>query len=309
MPRPTQTPAATPGEATLAAYIANLSPDDQVKYNAGLAALTPAPMAKGRGRAAPAVIRTPVPWHSSNGTRKVVKIRDADDVSADAQRFTPEQAKSLSQRMQKVGMLDEGPVTRVDFENAWDDLVGLAVKWHSSNPKSMLSPYDMLDLYFGHGDTHNNGKGTFTGAGKNKAVTAARVVQRDMQVSTNDDARSLLSNMITRELGRRPSAKEIDDFQAALNDAQRKNPYVTTQYTGASTLSGPGDASTQVTRDTTGKATRTSSTKTGGVDPNQFADKYFQDKYQGAGLDSEYGQYQAATTYMSALMQALKGTA
>lgn len=307
MRTPTNTPVpagGSAGERALAAYLSSLSPQDQAVYTAASAprAKTPA-------------MANPVPWKGPHGHRSTHVLRDADAVSAEALKMPAAQATKLAGQMQAVGLLDEGPVTRVDFEKAWDHLVGLALRWHGANPKSMLTPYDMLDLYYGDGGSHQDGAkvpGPFSGHGvASKVPKASKVVTRELTLATNDDARSLLGNMLTRELGRRPSAKEVDNFQAALNEAQTKNPFVTTQATGRAGLGPRGESQDTQTFDQNGKpmGSATSTTKTGGVDPQQFADRYFQQHYQEGGLDSEYGAYQAATTYMSALMQALKGTA
>lgn len=165
------------------------------------------------------------------------------------------------------------------------------------------------------------------------------------KISTNEDARGLLRAMMTRELGRRPTASEVDKFQGALNAAQRNNPFVSDSYTTGSEYSTGGstgwstgssmDSSTGSSMDSSrGKSNNTSSnsssnsnsnsnsksnsvtnswgntssnsntdtTETGGVDPQLFAEDYVINN----DPNSEYGKYQAATTYANALFAAIR---
>jgi hypothetical protein len=205
------------------------------------------------------------------------QLRNADDVYLDLLRMSPEQFATIAQQMVDAGMLDENP-TREQVESVWKNLIGKAADYHDANPNSMLTPIDMLKLYGVDKDNPQSPK-------------ISEVVSRTRDLSSNSDARALLARAATDALGRRPTQKEIDDLQVALNDAQTKNPVVTTTRT---TLDASGDAKSQDT------------TRTGGVDASAITDKFVRGG-DNPDPNSEYGQYQAASTYYNALLQALRG--
>lgn len=287
----------TPGDANLGGL---MSPEDQAAIQALIAQET----AGSGGKA-----RTPVPFRGRTfsspnqadrydaqmvaggsvlgpGDGNTI-LRDADDVFRDALRMTDPEIDQVAKRMISVGLLDDA-FTRTDFEKAWGTLVGLSAEWHAANPTSLLTPEDMLDLYYGTGGAAAIGSAATPGTPLQsvRSVTSTRT-----QLATNDDARALLANIMTRELGRRPTEQEIDDFQASLNQAQTANPYSTTTTTnyGAD-----------------GRETGSNSVTSGGVDASGYANRYA-DETIDRDLDSEYGQYQAAAQFMPALMQALSG--
>lgn len=242
-------------------------------------------------------------WWAPQGGRKQ-KLMSAADVALEALRMPMAEKQRLADRMQAVGLLDEGAVTQDEFEDAWNTLVGYAVAQHAANPDAMLTPIDMIDLY-----TENLWGEDAVDEKKIDPPKVSKVIEKKREIATNDEARTLLSSMLTRELGRRATDKEIDDFQAALNEAQRKNPFTTTQYMDSGDGWGRefGAQEQAVAYDEDGNEIETASTLSrGGVDPEQFASRYFDENIRG-GLDSEYGAYTAATSYMSALMQALTG--
>ena len=74
-------------------------------------------------------------------------------------------------------------------------------------------------------------------------------------------------------LGRKANAKETARFTAALNQAEMRNPTVTT-------------------------ATQSSATTVGGFNPSTFAEEW-------AASQEGSGEYQAATTFLDAFMGAL----
>lgn len=203
------------------------------------------------------------------------------------------------------------------------------------------------------GNTYGNTYGTTSDVSINNsfATTSEFSVNRLTKITTNEDARGLLSDMMTRELGRRPRANEVDRFQAALNEAQRNNPFVTTRnatgytqgssinytqgtsqgstqggtqgYSQGSSLAGSRGGPSSSNENSTGYSNNSSNTnsssnsnsysnsnsfsdsnsyETGGVNPQQFA----QDYVINDDPASEYGKYQAATTFANALFQAIR---
>lgn len=207
-----------------------------------------------------------------------VQTGDVDAVKAqirNGQLWPDDKLQALGDRMVRAGMISV--VTRENVEGTWDKLVDKAAARYAANPDSALTPEDMIAL--------NGG-----GAGINgpEGLSTKTTVNRQTVLSSNDDARTVIGQLMHSALGRPPTPQEVDDFQVALNDAQRKNPQVTTSTTG------PGG---------------TTSTTTGG-------DTYTQAGEQAAGaqyidkdkaLMKEYAHYQAATTLTNWAMDALKG--
>lgn len=213
-----------------------------------------------------------------------VQTRPADQVVLDIFRrdiFDDERKRELARKLVEAGMIPED-FEEADIEAAWKKLVQRAATYRQANPNSVLTPDDVLDLKLkgaGHlGSTADGGP---------KQPSLAEVVTRTRQLSSNTEARKLLQDMMFAGLGRRPSEAELDDFQAALNEAQTKAPVVSTARTK---LSAAGEERSRTV------------TTTGGLDAGQFSEDYV--RGQNPDLDSEYGAYQAATTYMNALFQA-----
>lgn len=211
-------------------------------------------------------------------------LRDERDVYLDLQRMTESELAQLAKQMVQAGLLDED-FKREDIEKVWDVLITKAADYHEANPNSLMTPVDMLELYGAAGAAALGSTGTA------QAAKIEEIISRSRDLSSNTEARALLTRAATDALGRRPTAKEIDDLQVALNSAQTKNPVTTTTRTS---LSASGEVRSQ------------DQTRTGGVNADAFTDTWVRggDK---PSLDSEYGAYQAASTYYTALMQAIAG--
>lgn len=215
----------------------------------------------------------------SGGTTQV----QTDDTAAvknqirNSQLWPDDKLQALGDRMVAAGMISV--VTRENVEGTWDKLVDKAAQRYAANPDSALTPEDMITLYGG-------GKGG--GINGPEGLSAKTVVNRQTVLSSNDDARTVIGQLMHSALGRPPTPQEVDDFQVALNDAQRKNPQITTTTSGVggstSTTTG-GDTNTQVGEQATGA---------------RYIDK---DK----ALMKEYAHYQAATTLTNWAMEALRG--
>lgn len=198
--------------------------------------------------------------------------------------FTEAEVEALAQRLIAVGKLDEG-YDYDQVEAAWTTLVTKAARQYTVAGKK-LTPFDVIDKYYGADALAAIGS-TATPA----TPKISTVVNRSVQITDNDGARRTLSTIMAQDLGRRPTEAEIDDFQVALNDAQRKAPQVST-------------IRSQVNADGTERSSDTTTTG-GGINADAFAEKFARgDK---PSLDSEYGQYQAASTYYDALLGAIRG--
>lgn len=96
------------------------------------------------------------------------------------------------------------------------------------------------------------------------------------------DAPSQIRAVLKQTLGRAPTEHEMQSYQAGLNAAAQADPQKTHQV---------------VNTDANGNTT-VNTTNTGGVDPTEVLGQI-------ATADPEYGAYQASTTYMDALRQAI----
>lgn len=204
--------------------------------------------------------------------------RTAGDVKLDVQRMTDGDLAALGKRLVAAHLLpDDWDLAggRDDIEKVWNTLVDRAASYHDANPSTNMSPQDMIDLYSGQ-----------SASGKNQGATTSTSTSYGTSM-TADGARRMLSSMMTGALGRAPTAKETDDFQAALNAAQANNPTVTTS---TSQVDASGNRST-------------TSHATGGFDAGDFASGYQQDNL---AKTTEYKHYQAATTYYQAMLDAIR---
>lgn len=219
--------------------------------------------------------------------RAAPTLRDADDVKLDFNRMSDADLEALGEKLVQANLLpDDWALTggRADLQAQWNTLVDRAGDYNAANgfgtqpdatTGTLLTPEDMIDLYSGR-----------SAAGKNQQAQTSTSVSYG-QTMTADGARRMLTSMMTGALGRAPTAKEADDFQAALNDAQANNPTTTTNVSSV---------------DASGNRTSTSHTS-GGFDAQDFAAGYTQDNLQ---QGAEYKHYQAATTYYNAMLQALQ---
>lgn len=195
----------------------------------------------------------------------------AAEAKMDALRMDDGKIAEIAEQMIEAGLLAED-YDRQMFNTAWSRLVDLAADWHEANPGTYLSPQDMIEIYGGQ---------------RGGAAPLSTDTTSSVTLSDSTQAWGLLRQMIRSELGRNPTDAEVDDFQAALNDAQTKAPVVTT---------------TKTRTDAAGNRV-TNATKTGGMDDQGYTEKYVHDE-----MDDEYKSYQAATTYFNAFTDAIGRT-
>lgn len=105
----------------------------------------------------------------------------------------------------------------------------------------------------------------------------------DRDIMSAEDARGLVRGLLQQELGRDPTQAEYEDFVSALQAAQRQNP-VTTKTT--------------TTTDENGLVVNSNSTKSGGIDAQNFLTNKIQET-------PGWGEWQAIGTYAPAMMAAL----
>lgn len=111
--------------------------------------------------------------------------------------------------------------------------------------------------------------------------------QSQVNLTDPDQANGLLMQSLQDRLGRDPSPAEKQAFLSSLHAYERENPSIT-KTTYSLNDAGQYDTSSQTS---------------GGVDPNAFSNTY-SSKHN----NKEHGAYQAAGTFMSALMGAVGAT-
>ena len=125
-------------------------------------------------------------------------------------------------------------------------------------------------------------KGGGGGGGGSRAFTD---IDTSIDLTNEGEARRILDNALAGALGRDPTSAENRAFRKALNMYEKENPTVTTSK---------GVASAGGTTSTT--------TSEGGFDSADFADRY-------AKSQEGYAEYQTATTYLDAFIDALEDDA
>lgn len=194
----------------------------------------------------------------------------------------PQERISLARTMARFGLISNED----DYFNAqkvWYAAVEEAANYYNYGGRK-ISPYDAIGLFAGldTGWRTKDGKNGLLAGGVSKARTET-FTDSKVKMLGPTEAKALITDVFKSELGRAPSAGELSRYTSSLAGAAKKNPVQQTQT---------------VRYDATGRAVDRQTTESGGVDFQQVS----QDKAQ---ADPEYGAYQAATTYMNALLSAI----
>ncbi len=181
--------------------------------------------------------------------------------------------------------------------SAWDDLIKASYEMNQRDPDNpRWTPQDVMNTYA-------NPKGKFgtvvrgnweydiaTGE-KIRYVGPLSKTTTSTQINelTREDALALTKQSMATMLGRMPSNEEVMQYMGILNGYEQANPQVTTTTTQIDPETGESADTSSVTKGGTSAAGRQA----------LLEEKLRQDK--------EYGAYQAATTGMSWLAQAISG--
>lgn len=180
-------------------------------------------------------------------------------------------------RTKVTGLMDQvfgkGKWKNSQLQYYWGQAVGGANYGLYAN-NQYLNPIDLLPTVLGQAAQDRAASAGGGGGGGTSRSTQIRLT--DPQ-----GARALIDQALTQYLGRTATAKEQKAFLKALNVQEARNPTVTTVSRG-------GGGTTAVT--------------TGGFNPSTFAQEYAQ------GMEGS-AEFQAATTYLDAFIQALKPVA
>lgn len=178
----------------------------------------------------------------------------------------------------KLGLIDKSALTAPDstIAQAWGDYVQQSANYLAGGVT--VTPFDILSK-----DIATKSSPAASLAGKKTQTTT------DTSLTSRVDADAIFKSAAQSLLGRAPTANESAAFASLLNSQESANP---TKATITTTTNDQGDT------------TDTQRTTTGGVS-SAAAQLIAQNQ---ANKNPEAGAYQAATTYMGALMNLVKGT-
>ncbi|HEY6022252.1 MAG TPA: hypothetical protein VIY48_21005 [Candidatus Paceibacterota bacterium] len=157
--------------------------------------------------------------------------------------------------------------------SAWADYAGQAARYYQQGSGQKLTPWDILAKDMQQRE-----------AAQPRTVTST---SSSSNMSTSEDAHAIFMQAAQSLLGRDPTKTEISSFRKKLNEYESANPTVTTT------------TSNYVGQDLKSQSSKT----TGGVS----ADTRNMMAMENAKSQPEFGAYQAATTYMDALMKTISG--
>jgi hypothetical protein len=189
-----------------------------------------------------------------------------------------------------VGAVDPDEADYSTLRKWWEDSIDEAADW-LSHGRSNIDPYAAAAILAGRDPSDAT---AYSSAGaRERAVNQSfrsRAITKSLNLTDPDSARAIINGALSKYLGRDATDEEITAYTQALNESERKSPVVTTTDTTTS-------------YDSQGRPTTTvnASSQKGGVSDAQ-ANQMATDRAQAL---PDYGAYQAATTYASALFQAL----
>src|SRR4030095_1164046 len=172
----------------------------------------------------------------------------------------------------------------------WDDMVTLSSKLYANGQK--VSPSDIMNSYKSReGQTVKRGNWEYdavTGEPvKYVGPTSKTSTSTRCELATREEAVALAKNSMAQLMGRMPTNEELASYMNLLNGYERANPTTST-------------TTSQISSET-GEEVSSSTTSTGGV--TQAGRQALLEEKMRATPES--GAYQAATTYMSALMETI----
>lgn len=185
-----------------------------------------------------------------------------------------------------LGVSDQGVIDRVRLASNGDVKLFDKVYMAAVDRAALLQKtgkdvtvYDVLDQWRKGGLPSSIDSGNGGGGGPYSSTN------RVVSLSDEGTARRLLNGALTSYLGRTATADENAMFLKALNVQERQNATVT-----------------KTVGNTSGRNTTQSQTVTGGMDKNDFAERF-------AKSQEGYAEYQAATTYLDAFIGSLEDDA
>lgn len=240
------------------------------------------------------ILPTDRPLYWFDGT--VIKEANAKGYLYELQKTNPAAYSAIVDRMAKAGWDISSPSK---VQDNWEKIISRGADSYASgltgqSGRTALDPGDIIDLT---GDAK---------AAKAAAITVENVnnLTKSLKISSESEAKAALTQVSQQLLGRDPSGKELRIFTQALNALQQQNPEYTkttgqrTAIPGAATQGPTVDGQPTVIEPSTTSDTTTSTT-TGGLDVGQYTTDWAKSR-------PDYAEYQAATTYMDALLSAIQ---
>lgn len=192
------------------------------------------------------------------------------------------------------GLIQQGEGL-LEASRAWKTLVTEAAIYNDAGQK--ISPWDIMSTYV----SAHGGAGAWvlqgdfevnTATGERRYVGPQFKTTTDSRVDLTDPAtaQAIATQVFQQAMGRNPGKGELEAFASALRKAEKAHPLVSTTTTEFDMTTGEA-----IGRDTTTSGGMTAEARAM-IGQNQ------------AKKDSEYGAYQAATTYYGALEQAVYGS-
>jgi hypothetical protein len=194
--------------------------------------------------------------------------RSVTDMSNDYYSWSDQQRQDFRN---KLALIDKTALTAPDstIATAWSDYVQQSANYLAAG--MTLSPGDILD------------KDVAVKSGPAAADTTSTQTTSDTTLTGKVDAAAIFKSAAQSLMGRDPTANETAQFQQLLNSQEQQNPTT---------------ANITTTTDAQGNAKNTTRTTQGGI-TSAGAQLLAE---QMAQQNPESGAYQAATTYMNALM-------
>jgi hypothetical protein len=221
----------------------------------------------------------------------------------------------LGEEAEKYGLKAE---TLDDLLKVWEDAVTYSANKYANGSKK--TPWEMIPLMAGawRGDGSDADRSRALAAALQEprtitqtAYTAGRTITEtatQTDISNPEQSRALVQDVLSRDLGRWATGAELAEFIGTLNTYQRENPTVQTRTTEIA----PETTTQTTTEDVDGNQSTSTSTVGGesntstSVQQGATAEGAQQLLLEEAMEQPDYGAYQAATTYMGALLQALE---
>lgn len=183
------------------------------------------------------------------------------------------------------------------LRKAWQTAVNWASDSYVKGGRK-ITPWDAIDEL-------GASNGGASEANRFKTTTIENVNDTNVKVdlSSAQTARAYLEAQMVNTVGRAPTNDEIANFREALNQMEQANAVVS-RTTGTRTNARQGTESTDASGTTTNitggySSDNTSTVQTGGMQRDQYALDF-------ARSADDYAEYQAATTYMDAMFQAIQ---
>jgi len=201
-------------------------------------------------------------------TYKVSEItKTQDDAIAQFYTWSDEERAAWGQRLYKLGII-KTPDDYSGMFNAWQQAVQEAANFYTFGGRK-VTPWDVVDLFStAHGST----------------PTTTTRKSKSFQIPNPGDAHAAVKSIFQSALGRDPTDGELARYSSMLVAKSKANPQIT---------------NTTSTTDTSGNVSQTSTTS-GGFNPSDVLNSAIENT-------NEYGAYQAATTYMNALLAKIGG--